>query len=179
MKPFEDILEFVARSHLKKALTDKHKAYKSHIERFWNGARYVEEDKVIHSSARIKEDGKDKDIEVVITIVDIRRVLDLKDEDGDPVGISKRLFKGLWFRMGYTGFVNDNYYNKQNLSFPYKFLAHSVIHAMGHRKGGYDVSVDYIMCMVTALILNRPYHISQLIFEHMKANAAGENFLQY
>ncbi|MFS8019116.1 hypothetical protein Hanom_Chr15g01400041 [Helianthus anomalus] len=27
-----------------------------------------------------------------------------------------------------------------------------MIHAMGHRKEGYDVSVDYIMCMVTALI---------------------------
>ncbi|MFS7912964.1 hypothetical protein Hanom_Chr02g00136101 [Helianthus anomalus] len=61
-------------------------------------------------------------------------------------------------------FVNDSHYNKQNLSFLYKFLVHSVIHAMGHRKGGYNVSIDYIMCMVTALILNRPYNILLVIF---------------
>ncbi|KAJ0918194.1 hypothetical protein HanRHA438_Chr05g0214911 [Helianthus annuus] len=118
-------------------------------------------------------------MEVIITVADIRRVLDLKHEDGDPVGLSERLCKALWFRMGYTGFVNDSHYNKQNLSLPYKFLVHPVIHAMGHRKGGYDVSVDYIICMVTALIFNRPYNISQVIFEHMKANAADEKFLQY
>ncbi|KAM0061839.1 hypothetical protein Hdeb2414_s0004g00140851 [Helianthus debilis subsp. tardiflorus] len=81
--------------------------------------------------------------------------------------------------MGFTGFVNESHYNKQNLSQPYKFLVHSVIHAMGHRKGGYDVAVDYIMCMVTTLILNHPYNYSQVIFEHKKANAAGEKFLKY
>ncbi|MFS7968435.1 hypothetical protein Hanom_Chr09g00797411 [Helianthus anomalus] len=35
------------------------------------------------------------------------------------------------------------------------------------------------MCMVTTLILNRPYKFSQVIFEHMKANPAGEKILQY
>ncbi|MFS7968438.1 hypothetical protein Hanom_Chr09g00797441 [Helianthus anomalus] len=79
----------------------------------------------------------------------------------------------------YRKFVNESHYNKQNISQPYKFIFHSVIHAVGHRRGGYDVAVDYIMCMVTTLILNRPYKYSQVIFEHMKANAAGEKFLQY
>ncbi|KAJ0749631.1 hypothetical protein HanLR1_Chr05g0172281 [Helianthus annuus] len=133
--------------------------------------------KRLNSFDQIKEDGKGKDIEIIITVSNILRVLDLKDEDGDPVGLSERLCKGLWFRMGYMGFINDSHYNKQNLSFPYKFLMHSVIHAMGHRKGGYNISLDYIMCMVTALILNRPYNISQV--EHMKANVADEKFLQY
>ncbi|KAJ0561125.1 hypothetical protein HanHA300_Chr06g0219341 [Helianthus annuus] len=108
----------------------------------------------------------------------MRRVLDLKDKDGDLVGLSERLCKGLWFRMGFMGVVNETHYNKQNLSQPYKFLVHSVIHTMGHRKGGYDVAIDYIMCMVTALILNRPYNFSQVIFEHMKANITGDKFLQ-
>ncbi|KAJ0681751.1 hypothetical protein HanPI659440_Chr16g0639591 [Helianthus annuus] len=179
MEPFEEILDFIDQCQLKKALTDKHKAYRSHIERFWTGAKYEEADKAIHSFARIKENDEDKDIEVIITPADIRRMLDLKDNGNDPVGLSERLCKGLWFRMGFMGFVNESHYNKQNLSQPYKFLVHSVIHAMGYRKGGYDVEVDYIMCMVTSLILNRPYNYSQVIFEHMKANAAGEKFLQY
>ncbi|KAJ0467213.1 hypothetical protein HanIR_Chr14g0682841 [Helianthus annuus] len=81
--------------------------------------------------------------------------------------------------MGYTGSVNDQAYVKSKLSKPYKFLVHSVIHALGHRKGGYDESADYIMNIITCLILNRPYNISQMIFNHMLGNMNGERFLQY
>ncbi|KAJ0694497.1 hypothetical protein HanPI659440_Chr15g0609471 [Helianthus annuus] len=49
----------------------------------------------------------------------------------------------------------------------------------GHRKGGYDVEVDYIMCIITSLILNCSYNISQVIFDHMVANTKDEKFLQY
>ncbi|MFS7954024.1 hypothetical protein Hanom_Chr07g00625441 [Helianthus anomalus] len=175
MKPFEEILDFIGRCQLKKALMDRHKVYHAHIERFSTGMRYEEEDKEIHSFSHV---GKE-DIEVIIKPADIRRVLDLKDKDDDPVGLSERLCKGLWFRMGFTGLVNESHYNKQNLSQPYKFLVHSVIHAMGHRKGGYDVQIDYIMCMVTTLILNHLFNFSQVIFEHMKANITRDNFLQY
>ncbi|KAJ0786274.1 hypothetical protein HanOQP8_Chr02g0053461 [Helianthus annuus] len=62
---------------------------------------------------------------------------------------------------------------------PYKFLVHSIIHAMGHRKGGYDVVDGYVMCMITTLVLNLPYNFSKLVFEQMKANIDGEKFLQY
>ncbi|KAJ0501613.1 hypothetical protein HanHA300_Chr11g0402701 [Helianthus annuus] len=81
-------------------------------------------------------------------------------------------------RMGYTGFVNDQAYTKSKLSKPYKFFVHSVIHALGHIKGAYDESVDYIMNIITCLILNRPYNISQVIFNHMLDNIKGECFLQ-
>ncbi|KAJ0568605.1 hypothetical protein HanPI659440_Chr06g0251361 [Helianthus annuus] len=81
--------------------------------------------------------------------------------------------------MGYTGFINDIPYQKSKLSKPYKFIVHSVVHALGHRKGGYDESVDYIMNIVTCLILNKPYNISQLIFNHMIDKIKGEKFLQY
>ncbi|KAF5803105.1 hypothetical protein HanRHA438_Chr06g0276681 [Helianthus annuus] len=174
-KPFEEILDFIGRCQMKKVLTDKHKVYRSHIECFWTGERYKEEDKAIHSFALV---GKD-DIELIIKPDDIRRVLDLKDKDEDVVGLSERLCKGLWIRMGFMGVENESHYNKQNLSQPYKFLVHSEIHAMGHRKGGYDVAVEYIMCMVTALILHHPYNFSQVIFEHMKANITSDKFFQY
>ncbi|MFS7947959.1 hypothetical protein Hanom_Chr06g00554301 [Helianthus anomalus] len=82
-------------------------------------------------------------------------------------------------RMGYIGYVHDQDYAKSMLSKPYKFLVHSVIHALGHRKGGYDESTDYIMNIITCLILNRPYNISQMIFNHMLDNFKSERFLQY
>ncbi|MFS7928992.1 hypothetical protein Hanom_Chr04g00327321 [Helianthus anomalus] len=99
-------------------------------------------------------------------------------DDSDLIKVSERLCKGLWFRMGYTGHFNDPQYNKANLSLPYKLLIHSVIHALGRRKGGYDVSVDY-MCIFTSLILNRPYNISQVVFNYMVENTKVEKFLQY
>ncbi|MFS7936133.1 hypothetical protein Hanom_Chr05g00411851 [Helianthus anomalus] len=43
--------------------------------------------------------------------------------------------------MGYSGTVIDAQFYKSNLLMPYKFLVHSVIHDLCHRKGGYDVSV--------------------------------------
>ncbi|MFS7945872.1 hypothetical protein Hanom_Chr06g00529231 [Helianthus anomalus] len=158
MNLFEEILDFIGRCQLKKALTDKHKVYRSHIKRFWTSERYEGKTRLYTHSLV---------------------VLDLKDKDDDLIGLSERLCKGLWFRMGFTGVVNESHYNKHNLSQPYKFLVHSVIHTMGHRKGGYDVAVDYIMCIVTALILNCPYNFSQVIFEHMKAKNTGDKFSQY
>ncbi|KAF5773891.1 hypothetical protein HanRHA438_Chr13g0604481 [Helianthus annuus] len=53
---------------------------------------------------------------------------------------------------------------------PYKFFIHSVIHALSHRKGGYDVMKDYQMCIVTALVLNKKYNFSRIIFHYMKDN---------
>ncbi|MFS8034933.1 hypothetical protein Hanom_Chr17g01587031 [Helianthus anomalus] len=106
------------------------------------------------------ENGKDIDVAVKFTICNILRVLDLKDKDEDPIIVPERLCKDLWMRTGYTGFVNDPAYTKSKLSKPYKFLIHSVVHALGHRKGAYDESTDYIMNIITCLIMNRPYNIS-------------------
>ncbi|MFS7936320.1 hypothetical protein Hanom_Chr05g00414161 [Helianthus anomalus] len=108
MKPFEDVLEFISRRMLLEGYSIK------------------------------DDDGKDVDVEVVIKVGDIRRVLDLKDNERDLVQVSERLCKGLWFRMGYTGTVNDSSFNKSNISMPYKFLVHLMIHSLCHIKGGYD-----------------------------------------
>ncbi|MFS7890720.1 hypothetical protein Hanom_Chr00s000126g01623411 [Helianthus anomalus] len=53
MKSFEDVLEFIEKSRIKKALTDKHKCYRSHVKCFWKAARYDESDKSIHSAVKI------------------------------------------------------------------------------------------------------------------------------
>ncbi|KAJ0463465.1 hypothetical protein HanHA300_Chr14g0516011 [Helianthus annuus] len=180
MGPFKEILKFIEDSRIHKALTDQHKCYESHVRAFWNSAHYVEDDKAIHVVVKMKdENGKAIDVVVKFTVGDTRRVLDLKDKDEDPIIVSERLCKGLWMRMGYTGFVNDPAYTKSKLSKPYKFLVHSMIHALGHRKGGFDESADYIMNIITCLILNRPCNISQVIFNHMFDNIKGECFLQY
>ncbi|MFS7962806.1 hypothetical protein Hanom_Chr08g00730821 [Helianthus anomalus] len=138
--PFKEVLKFLRDSRICKALTEKHKCYGSHVRTFWNTAHYVEDEKVIHSAMRIKED-KDKDIDIPrkITVGDVKRVLDLKYKDEDPIIGSERLCKSLWMRMGYAWFINDPAYAKSKFSRPYKFLVHCVIHALACSSNILDV----------------------------------------
>ncbi|MFS8003913.1 hypothetical protein Hanom_Chr13g01219461 [Helianthus anomalus] len=52
----EEIAKFLRESRIGKALTNKTIVYESHVRRFWNSARYDEEDKMIHSAVRKKDE---------------------------------------------------------------------------------------------------------------------------
>ncbi|MFS7911140.1 hypothetical protein Hanom_Chr02g00114531 [Helianthus anomalus] len=157
MDPFKDVINFIDCSRIKKALTDKHKCYRSHLERFWNIASYDEDSKKIVSALKIKDENKkDKDIEVKFKVEDVSRVLDLQGDDKDPIQ-----------------------FNKTELSRPYRFLVHSTIHALHHRKGGFDMSSDFVICVLRCLILNRSFNISHALFNHMVDNVHREKFPKY
>ncbi|MFS7916649.1 hypothetical protein Hanom_Chr03g00179811 [Helianthus anomalus] len=115
--------------------------------------RYVENEKMIYSAVR-KKDENGKDIYVDIKF--------------------NRLCKGLWCRMGFTGHLNGKYL-KTMFSTPYKFLIHCVVHALSHRNGPYDETSDYIMNIITCLVLNRPYNASKVIFDHLVDNAGNDD----
>ncbi|MFS8022470.1 hypothetical protein Hanom_Chr16g01439811 [Helianthus anomalus] len=53
--------------------------------------------------------------------------------------------------------------------------------AKGMWKGAYDETSDYIMNIVTSLMLNRRYNVSQVIFEYMKENikAGKDRYIMY
>ncbi|MFS8024343.1 hypothetical protein Hanom_Chr16g01462131 [Helianthus anomalus] len=164
MEPFKEIIPFLKESRILKALKEKHKCYESHT---------------IYLVVKLKEENeKDIDLEFKITVADVRRVLDLQNNDDDPIIIPEHLSKGLWFRMGYTGHMNDKYI-KSRFCRPYKFMVHCVVHALSHRKGVYDETSDYIMNIIACLVLNRPYNISQVIFYHMVDNVKGEKYMMY
>ncbi|MFS7966692.1 hypothetical protein Hanom_Chr09g00776761 [Helianthus anomalus] len=148
----KDILEFMDRLPIQKALTDQHK--------------YDEVNDVINSSVSI--DGEDK--EIIITEQLFRGVLEFPDDENSPAGFPERMVKGCMLRMGYSGPLNKENYWKACFTKPYKFFTHSMIHALSHRKGGYDVMKDYQMCVVTALVLNKKYNFSRIIFHNMKDN---------
>ncbi|MFS7978193.1 hypothetical protein Hanom_Chr10g00912691 [Helianthus anomalus] len=180
IEPFGDIVPFLRESRIFKALTERHKCYESHVRTFLNAAHYEEEDKAIHSTVRIKDDKKkDVDLPVKIIVEDVRRVLNLQDKDEDPIIIPERLCKGFWLRMGYTWYIYDKGYIKSKFCRPYKFLVHCVIHELSHRKGVYNETSDYVMNIIACLVLNRPYNISQVIFNHMIDNTKGEKYIMY
>ncbi|MFS8021474.1 hypothetical protein Hanom_Chr16g01427781 [Helianthus anomalus] len=156
IEPFKEVIPFLKENRICKALTEKHKCYESPVRTFWSSARYDEKDQTIYSAVKIKDDKKkDIDLEVKIIVVDIRRVLDLQDKDDDQIIIPERLCKGFWIRMGYTWHINDK------------------------GKGAYDETSNYIMNIIACLVLNRPYNISQVIFNHMVDNIKGEKYIMY
>ncbi|KAJ0430092.1 hypothetical protein HanHA300_Chr17g0664991 [Helianthus annuus] len=134
---------------------------------------------MIYSAVRKKnENDQDVDLEIKFNVGDLRRVLELGNDDDDPIIIPEHLCKGLWCRMGFTGHLNGKYL-KTMFSKPYKFMIHYVVHALSHRKGAYDETSDYIMNIVTCLVLNRPYNVSQVIFDHLVDNIKGDKYIMY
>ncbi|KAF5771756.1 hypothetical protein HanXRQr2_Chr13g0568621 [Helianthus annuus] len=85
------------------------------------------------------------------------------------------MVKGCMLRMGYSGPLNSANYLKACFSRPYKVFIHSILHAQSHRKGRYDVMRDYQMNMVIALVLNKKYKFSRIVFHYMKENITSKS----
>ncbi|KAM0007335.1 hypothetical protein Hdeb2414_s0144g00812741 [Helianthus debilis subsp. tardiflorus] len=179
MTPFKDVARFLRESRVNEALTDRTIVYESHVRMFWKSGRYDEKEKMIYSVIQ-KRDENDKkiDVEIEFNVGDLRCVLDLGDTDEDPTIVSERLCKGLWCKMGFEGIMNGKFL-KSMFSRPYKFLIHCIVHALSHQKRAYGEPSHYIMNIITCLVLNRLYNISQVMFDHLIDNIKGEKYIMY
>ncbi|KAM0009406.1 hypothetical protein Hdeb2414_s0005g00168401 [Helianthus debilis subsp. tardiflorus] len=130
MVEFKGILEFMERLPIQKALTNQHLVFRYHIRRFWENATYDEESKTINSIVSLN--GQDKPI--IITEQLVREVLNFPDDEDSLTMFPKRMVKGCMLRMGYSGPLNSANYLKSCFSKPYKFLIHSVLHALSHER---------------------------------------------
>ncbi|KAM0057975.1 hypothetical protein Hdeb2414_s0005g00164761 [Helianthus debilis subsp. tardiflorus] len=149
MAEFKSILEFMKRLPIQKALTNQRLVFRSHIERFWKNATYDEENKTINSIVSLNN----KDKPIIITEQLVREVINFPDDKNSPTRFPEKMVKGCMLRTGYNGPLNKANYLKSCFPKVYKFLIRSVLHALSHRKGGYDVMRDYQMNMVTALMM--------------------------
>ncbi|KAJ0795673.1 hypothetical protein HanPI659440_Chr04g0153181 [Helianthus annuus] len=159
------------RLPIQKALTNPHLVFRSHIDCFWENATYDEEHKTINSIVNLNEEDKP----IIITEQLVREVINFPDDENSPTKFQERIVKGCMLWMGYNGDLNRANYLKACFSKPYKFLIHSVLHALSHRKGGYDVMRDYQMNMVTAVVLNKKYNFSRIVFHYMVENITSKS----
>ncbi|KAJ0636490.1 hypothetical protein HanOQP8_Chr17g0662491 [Helianthus annuus] len=166
LESFRSILEFMGRIPIKKALTDQRPIYKSHIDHFWKNATYDEQNQVISSIVEVH--GKMETI--LVTEALIREVVNFPDEADYPTRFPERMVKGCMLRMGYRGALNARNYLKSKFQKSFKFLIHCVLISLSHTKGSYDAMRDYQMNMVTALVLNKKYNFSHIIFHYMAEN---------
>ncbi|KAJ0751982.1 hypothetical protein HanPI659440_Chr09g0319071 [Helianthus annuus] len=58
--------------------------------------------------------------------------------------------------------------NKATLPMRYKFLLHVLIQCLGKNRAGYDMTGFDLIGMMVALVLNKPFSISQFLFANMK-----------
>ncbi|KAJ0648810.1 hypothetical protein HanLR1_Chr15g0577071 [Helianthus annuus] len=156
----------MGRIPIQKALTDQHPVYKSHIEHFWKNASYDDENKTISSIVEVHGENK----KIIVTETLIREVVNFPDDAESPTRFSERMVKGCMLRMGYQGALNVGNYLKSKFQKPYKFIIHCILISLSHTKGSYDTMRDYQMNMVTALVLNKKYNFSHIVFHYMVEN---------
>ncbi|MFS7997882.1 hypothetical protein Hanom_Chr12g01147211 [Helianthus anomalus] len=80
MAGFTEILEFMERLPIQKALTNQHLVFRSHIKHFWENATYDEANKTINSVVSVN--GKDK--QIIITEQLVREMINFPDEENSP-----------------------------------------------------------------------------------------------
>ncbi|KAJ0542476.1 hypothetical protein HanOQP8_Chr09g0324931 [Helianthus annuus] len=163
---FSSILDFMDRIPIKKALTDQRPIYRSHLSRFWKNATYDEESKVISSVVEVH--GKLETI--LVTEALVREVVNFPDEANYPTRFPERMVKGCMLRLGYRGALNIGNYLKSKFQKSFKFLIHCILISLSHTKGSYDQMRDYQMNMLTALVLNKKYNFSHIVFHYMAEN---------
>ena len=162
-KSIKDGILFIERSRIAYAATTPYTPYFSHIREFWNNARLnCEVDPpVIESSV--------KNNPIQISEQTIRDVWRFGDSANDPKEIPKVVNWGCLLRMKYAVDLRDKGgINKGFLPPVYKYIADTVIHVLVGRKGGYDDLPHVLLSALTALILNKPFNFSGIIFDCKK-----------
>ncbi|KAJ0947849.1 hypothetical protein HanRHA438_Chr01g0020611 [Helianthus annuus] len=158
------------RIPVKKAMTEQRPLYRSHISRFWNSAQYDDANKVI--SAEVEVNGKIETI--LVTEALVREVMSFPDEANYPTRFPEKMVKGCMLRLGYRSTLNTGNYLKSKFQKSFKFLIHCILISLSHTKGSYDQMRDYQMNMLTALVLNKKYNFSHIVFHYMAENITSK-----
>ncbi|KAD6118944.1 hypothetical protein E3N88_10215 [Mikania micrantha] len=175
-KHYTEIITFLRRSRIFTAISTVHTPYRSHQQDFWNSADIDCEAEPTFIRGKVL--GHD----VVISAEHIRRVCGFQDSPDQPYLLDRYLVHGCFMRCKYEGDLGDGILNKVYMSPQFKYLAHVLIHCLGSRRGGFDDMRETIQCAFVALVLNRPFNFSELVFTHMKENVTlkgDKKFLMY
>ncbi|KAL8215785.1 hypothetical protein R6Q57_022622 [Mikania cordata] len=175
-KHYTEIITFLRRSRFFTAISTIHVPYHPHQQDFWASADIDCE--VEPPVIRCKVLGRDVDV----SAEHIRRVGGFQDSPDQLYLLDRYLVRGCFMRCKYEGDLGVGILNKAYMSPQFKYLAHVLIHCLGSRRGGFDDMRETIQCAFVALVLNRPFNFSEMVFTHMKENVAlkgDKKFLMY
>ncbi|KAD2392755.1 hypothetical protein E3N88_39732 [Mikania micrantha] len=174
-KEFRPMIEFLRRSRIYYAISNSCHIYRSHIQSFWESARLITLDDTYVIEANVLGQA------IRVTEADIRRVLQFGGEPAGMTLIPERSIKGCFMRIRYFGVYSEYSIKKGKLPLQFKFLSHVLLHCLSMRKGTFDELRDLMRSAMVALILNKPFNFSAMIFKYLSDNItkAKDRFYMY
>nr|GFA27642.1 ribonuclease H-like domain, reverse transcriptase, RNA-dependent DNA polymerase [Tanacetum cinerariifolium] len=169
---FHPMVDFIAASPLRYALTVKPTIFVSHIQQFWSTARIETTDEGTHILATV--DG----IQRTISESSIRRNLKLRDEDGIVSIPDTELFENLTL-IGYN--ISQNQKFTFQKGHQWKYLIHTIMQCLSPKSIGFNEFSSNIATALVCLATNRTYNFSKMIFDGMIKNVNNKisKFLMY
>nr|GEW15136.1 hypothetical protein [Tanacetum cinerariifolium] len=169
------MVDFIAASPLRYALTIKPTVFVSHIRQFWSTARIETTDEGTHILATV--DG----IQRTVSEASLRRNLKLRDEDGIVSIPDTELFENLTL-MGYNISQNQKFtFQKGQFSHQWKYLIHTIMQCLSPKSTGFNEFSSNIATALVCLATNRTYNFSKMIFDGLVKNVNNKvsKFLMY
>nr|GEW55715.1 hypothetical protein [Tanacetum cinerariifolium] len=161
---FHPMVDFIAASPLRYALTIKPTVFVSHIRQFWSTARIETTDEGTHILATV--DG----IQRTVSEASLRHNLKLRDEDGIVSIPDTELFENLTL-MGYNISQNQKFtFQKGQFSHQWKYLIHTIMQCLSPKSTGFNEFSSNIATALVCLATNRTYNFSKMIFDGMVKN---------
>ncbi|KAJ0695304.1 hypothetical protein HanLR1_Chr10g0344071 [Helianthus annuus] len=177
---YKEITQWLRESRINKAITFSTPVYKSLIKAFWETAQIIE----VEGKEVIQ--GQVHQLNVDVSPEILNNVLELQDDVHAPFSIPITCTRGCLLRMKCTGNIFARHINKATLPLRYKFLLCVLIQCLSKSRVGYDMAGIDLVGLMVALILNKPFSISQFIFANMKDNlrrtgarTSGNKFWMY
>ncbi|GJS60691.1 hypothetical protein Tco_0655475 [Tanacetum coccineum] len=171
---FHQIVDFLAGSHIRYALTTNPTIYVSFIEQFWQTAT-VETVNDGEQQITVTVDGQT----IAITEASVRRHLQLADADGISSLPNTEIFEQLTL-MGYVSNDDKLTFQKGKFSPQWRFLIHTILHCLSPKKTSWEQFSSNIATAIICLATNRTFKFSKLIFDGMVKNVDSKTkFLMY
>ena len=157
---FHQIMDFLAQSSIRFALTVSLKVSSSWVEQFWRSAKLRTVNNIRHITAKVA--GKP----ISVSEASIRSDLLLDDAEGINVLPNQNILDQVKL-MGYEGDFDQLTFQKGLFSPQWKFLFHTMIHCISSKSTSRDQIPTNITTAVICLITSCNYNFSKMIFEGM------------
>ncbi|KAJ9548783.1 hypothetical protein OSB04_021326 [Centaurea solstitialis] len=165
---FEDILDFLASSHIAYAATINPTIYIQHQHDFWSNAVIQEEEGVKIIQTTICGHS------LTLTPAKIRFHLQLQDEGGISM-LTPSVIMEAFLRMGYTGSRTSLKYLKGKFCPQWRFFVHTLLHCFSKKTTSFGEFSSTIASAMVCLATKQVFNFSQMIFDDLVYNLENIN----
>ncbi|KAJ9555302.1 hypothetical protein OSB04_009916 [Centaurea solstitialis] len=160
---FEDIVDFLASSHIAYAATINPTVYIQHMQDFWMNGVVQEEEGIKSIQTTICG------LSLTLTPAKIRHHLQLNDEGGISMISTRTIMENL-LKMGYTGSQTSLKYLKSQFCPQWRFLVHTLLHCFSKKSTSFGEFSSTMASALVCLATKQVFNFSQMIFDGLVYN---------